>query len=230
MLPRLAPDDHADRAVADPMIASDSTTRLTSGDSGSDPPDVLHGERRGRAVATSRGSSLGRHVGQILSMSPEEQVGGIAAGPVVATMADQHAIRDGAVGQAPSQPVCSHGPAVDLKVAVARRLFRALPFPASVRSPRPVDPGPEVDMGVVGTLSEGAEGAGKRFAALAFLPAGIVAVTHCAAQLAAAFTSGDRTDRFKGRHRFSLSGVIRKSTGRAATRFRGRTLNIALEA
>src|SRR5258706_10390475 len=64
-------------------------------------------------------SRLHRLVGHVLLLRPEEQVVGIDAGPHVAAMADQQALRNGAVPRHPGNTAGQPQPPLPAYVAVA---------------------------------------------------------------------------------------------------------------
>lgn len=85
------------------------------------------------------GPALGDHVGVVVGVRPEEQVGRVHAGRVVAGVEDLEAGRDRTVGQLPGETVGENRPSIDpdLAVAVAGRGTSPQPAPSSFLNLRP---------------------------------------------------------------------------------------------
>lgn len=93
---------------------------------------TLRTMRLGALCRTGCAATLPVHVGVVVRDGAEKQVLGIDASWVVAVVADEHPIRDGAVVQLPRHTMGELTPSFLTKIAVAEHMLPAGPQPARV--------------------------------------------------------------------------------------------------
>jgi hypothetical protein len=112
MSPVLTSNDHGDSALRDAVVLAEiHLPDAARGVPASDLADLFFGqlgEVAPLAGATVRGSSLLRHVGDVVLLRSEEQMGGVHAVPNIAPVAHQEARRDRADMVFVRPPVSAH--------------------------------------------------------------------------------------------------------------------------
>lgn len=158
--PRLAIDDLPNGAHVHPEFTADiRKSNATCGVSSSNREDSCGIEHRGGAFFTATAAPqrrtsplpiLGVPVRRVIGMRADPQVRGVAARGVVARVTDAKASRNVAVRKGPRNPVGAERLPVGARVAaVALRRSVSRPRPASVRTGRLIDLGPEAGDGAI---------------------------------------------------------------------------------
>lgn len=141
MHPNLATHNPADRLTRNAVLATEGVHRRAALAPPTDLTDVLGGQMRLTAPLTARyplGTGvaevppLGRHVGRVVRMAPQEQMIGVDAQRRIALVASKHPCRDWAMGQLPHDAMDQEPLPVNGHVPVALPVARPGPQQATV--------------------------------------------------------------------------------------------------